>query len=71
MRVAAKTVWQSLQQKQYIENIWQRIVHQNSIYNSPLDILQIYAQFQSYIQKVNLFVKTTGYGTAMITQTLH
>ena len=45
--VAAKTAWQ----KQYLENIWGRIVHQNSIYNSPWNILQIYASFQSYFQK--------------------
>ena len=28
-----------------------RIVHQNSIYNSPSTILQIYASFKSYFQK--------------------
>ena len=34
-----------------MESIWRRNVHQNSIYNSPSNILRIYASFQSYFQK--------------------
>ena len=41
----------SLWQKQYFKNIWRKVVHQNSIYKSTPNILQIYALFQSYFQK--------------------
>ena len=37
----------------YLENIWRRIIHQDFIYKSPPNILQIYASFQSYFQKYN------------------
>ena len=41
----------SVLQKQYLEIIWRRTVHQNPIYNSPSNIFGIYASFQSYFQK--------------------
>ena len=41
----------SLYQKQYFENISRRVVHPKSIYNSPSNILRIYALIQSYFQK--------------------
>ena len=40
-----------LKQKHYLENIWRSIVHLNSIYNSPSNILRIYVSFESYFQK--------------------
>ena len=40
-----------LKQKQFSENIWRRVVHQNSILNSPSNILCICDSFQVYFQK--------------------
>ena len=44
----------SLEQKQCLENISRRIVDQNFIYNSPTNIMQIYASFLSYFQKYDM-----------------
>ena len=40
-----------LKEKQFSENIWRGIVHLTSIYNSPSNILWIYASFKSDFQK--------------------
>ena len=53
--LAAKTTWlfwwYFSNKKQWLENIWRRVVWWNLIYNSPSNSLQINASLQSYFQK--------------------